>query len=134
MRAKDALAGKLFELFGPKGWDRGCIQQLVCETTLGGIRLEEDIVGTIGFEPIPTQYFMVLAGLRWQPEYRKGSQRNNYWTRIGHCEEVRVLSEGSLGRFRQSLAKFAHARNKNLTVAVFFPHRAHHTESCVPQA
>jgi hypothetical protein len=31
MRAKDALAGKLFELFGPKGWD---------------IR-DEDIVGTI---------------------------------------------------------------------------------------
>lgn len=45
----------------------------------------ETMVGAIGFEPIPTQQLVVLAGLGWQPKNRNGSQGNNYWTRIGHC-------------------------------------------------
>lgn len=43
------------------------------------------MVGAIGFEPNPLQPFESLAGLGWQPKDRNGSQRNNYWTRIGHC-------------------------------------------------
>ena len=43
------------------------------------------MVGAIGFEPIPTQPFQTLARLGWQPKDRNGSQRNNNWTRIGHC-------------------------------------------------
>ena len=42
------------------------------------------MVGAIGFEPSLTQPFLSLAGLGWQPKDRNGSQRNNYWTRIGH--------------------------------------------------
>jgi len=44
------------------------------------------MVGAIGFEPTPAQPFQTLAGLGWQPKYRNGSQRNNYWTRIGHSQ------------------------------------------------
>ena len=41
-------------------------------------------MGAIGFEPTALQSFEVLAGLGWQPKDRNGSQRNNFWTRIGH--------------------------------------------------
>ena len=49
------------------------------------------MVGAIGFEPTPTQPFQTLAGLGWQRKYRNGSQRNNCWTRIGHCQFVGLL-------------------------------------------
>ena len=49
------------------------------------LKTKVEVVGPIGFEPTPTQPFQTLAGLGWQPKYRNGSQRNNYWTRIGHC-------------------------------------------------
>ena len=44
----------------------------------------EKMVGAIGFQPTPTQHYVVLAGLGWQPKHRKGSQRNICWTRFGH--------------------------------------------------
>jgi len=44
--------------------------------------------GAIGFEPNPLHSFQPFAGLGWQPKDRNGSQRNNYWTRIGHCRFV----------------------------------------------
>jgi hypothetical protein len=42
------------------------------------------MVGAIGFESTASQYYEVLAGLGWQPKDRNGSQRNSYWTLIGH--------------------------------------------------
>ena len=42
------------------------------------------VVGAIGFEPSAFKQTEVLAGLGWQLKDRNGSQRNNYWTRIGH--------------------------------------------------
>jgi hypothetical protein len=42
------------------------------------------VVGAIGFEPTLPQPLQTLAGLGWQPKDRNGSERNNYWTRIGH--------------------------------------------------
>jgi hypothetical protein len=47
------------------------------------------LVGAIGFEPTPPQQLVALTGLGWQPKDRNGSQRNNYWTRIGHCRLIR---------------------------------------------
>src|SRR5450631_745046 len=51
------------------------------------------MVGAIGFEPIPTQHYVVLAGLGWHLKYRSGSQRNNYWTRIGHLLDSVIFVE-----------------------------------------
>lgn len=45
------------------------------------LRMLNELVGAIGFEPSPTQPFQTLAGLGWQPKYRNGSQRNNYWAK-----------------------------------------------------
>ncbi len=44
------------------------------------------MVGAIGFEPSAFKFKQteVLARLGWQTKNRNGSQRNNYWTRIGH--------------------------------------------------
>ena len=58
------------------------------------------LVGAIGFEPTRPQPFQSLAGLGWQPKDRNGSQRNNYWTWIGHfqlrdCRHARILSNVS---------------------------------------
>ena len=47
------------------------------------------MVGAIGFEPIQLQSLQQLAGLGWHPKDRNGSQGNNYWTWIGHCQPVR---------------------------------------------
>src|ERR1700726_1980814 len=55
----------------------------------------EQMVGAIGFEPSPTQPFQTLAGLGWQPKHRNGSQRNNNWTRIGHCQFMGLLANPS---------------------------------------
>jgi hypothetical protein len=47
--------------------------------------LRKEMVGAIGFEPSAFKQAEVLAGLGWwQLKDRNGSQRNNYWTRIGH--------------------------------------------------
>jgi hypothetical protein len=55
------------------------------------------MVGAIGFEPIALKQTEVLAGLGWQLKDRNGSQRNNYWTRIGHCRLAKAAN--SIERF-----------------------------------
>src|SRR5579872_6572977 len=58
------------------------------------------MVGAIGFEPSAPQQLVVITGLGWQPKDRKRSQRNNYWTRIGHCCLLRVTT--ALQRFSRT--------------------------------
>ena len=48
-------------------------------------------MGAIGFEPSALKQTEVLAGLGWHLKDRNGSQRNNYWTRIGHCRLPKSL-------------------------------------------
>jgi hypothetical protein len=48
------------------------------------LKTKVEMVGAIGFEPSAFKQTEVLAGLGWQLKDRNGSQRNNYWTRIGH--------------------------------------------------
>lgn len=56
------------------------------------------MVGAIGFEPAAPQSFEALAGLGWQPKDRNGSQRNNYWTRIGHAAKSVIPTDRSISR------------------------------------
>ena len=64
------------------------------------LQVIEKMVGAIGFEPNPHLPFQPFAGLGWQPKDRNGSQRNNYWTRIGHCRLPIRAPSGTLPQNR----------------------------------
>jgi hypothetical protein len=63
------------------------------------------MVGATGLEPNPYLPFQPFAGLGWQPKDRNGSQRNNCWTRIGHCRLPIRAGSGTLPQNRHHSAE-----------------------------
>ena len=73
------------------------------------------MVGAIGLEPSASQSFVVLAGLGWATKNHNGSQRNGYWTRIGHSTPhvfVVLSPKSQVNQTRREIAFVNHTRTR----------------------